>query len=140
MHRSLLLIGTVYLTLGFGSAQACGVQFDCTIGGGGASEPCFFDLVWPEHRFSYGGLDGEPALENVPPNAKYCARSPQTMDLPLSKCAKPIWPDGKCSGVTYINMNGPHYNPDNNTPVCPADKNEPNPAPNPDKNTPVKKP
>jgi hypothetical protein len=140
MRRSLLLIGTAYLTLGLGSAQACAVQFRCMWGGGDSSEPCQFDLQWPDHHFSYEGGDGEPTLEDVPPNAKYCARTTQSMDFPLSKCLKPIWPDGKCFGVTYIDLLGLHY-PDKSTPVCPPDKNEPN-EPNPDprppkQNTPV---
>jgi hypothetical protein len=45
MRLSLLLIGTAYLSLGLGSAQACSVKFET---GTGIASPARFALLWPE--------------------------------------------------------------------------------------------
>jgi hypothetical protein len=104
MRLSLLLIGTAYLSLGLGSAQACSVKFQCSSDRGPPASPCRFALLWPGADYDNGRffmVFGDSALqENIPPNAKYC--SGWDSNEPLwsnweSNCAKRIWPDGKCS-------------------------------------------
>jgi hypothetical protein len=105
MRLSLLLIGTAYLSLGLGSAQACSVEFQT---GQGIASPARFALLWQEPgqdrvngRFFmlYQSDASTPVQENIPPNAQYC--SGWVTGGPLwsweSNCATRIWPDGKCS-------------------------------------------
>jgi hypothetical protein len=109
MRLSLLLIGTAYLSLGLGSAQACSVKFET---GTGIASPARFALLWWEpgqarvngRFFMLGGEEATPVQENIPRNAQYC--SDWVNGGPLwsweSNCAKPIWPDGKCSGDVKV--------------------------------------
>ena len=117
MRGSLLLIGTIYLSLGLGSAQACSVRFECTFGGrGGASEPCVFALMWDGTgpttiaRF-FATIPNEEAIPvqtDIPPNAEYCSDTISGHGTAWGnwsyKCVKPIWPDGKCSGVRVLTL------------------------------------
>jgi hypothetical protein len=90
-----------------GSAQACSVQFET---GRNLASPVQFALLWPEldqingRFFLLGGEASTPVQENIPPNAKYCSKWPDNEPLWSwdSKCAQPIWPDGKCSGGVKV--------------------------------------
>jgi hypothetical protein len=110
MRLSLLLIGTAYLSLGLGSAQACSVKFET---GTGIASPARFALLWPERDqarvmgrfFVLGSEESTPVQENIPPNAKYCFNWDSSEPLWSnweSNCARPIWPDGKCSGDVKV--------------------------------------
>ena len=91
-----------------GSAQACSVQFET---GRNLASPVQFALLWPEldqinERFFLLGEEAStPVQENIPPNAKYCSKWPDNVTTLWSwdsKCAQPIWPDGKCSGGVKV--------------------------------------